>query len=152
MEDPDRRVAQAIFISKPDVTACGVNREISCKTRQSGTVALLEPRVACPESGAATEGKSHQGDSRKVDPRVRCQQIPGAINVRPLPEKERDLRQAELGKRAHLLHAGHAGEFGFQRERDELFDFFGSERGNFGVDLHLNAGDVRHGVNRQSRG
>ena len=57
--------------------------------------------------------------------------------------------KAEFGERTHFLHTGQPGEFAFDGLRDELFRFFGGQRGNFGVDLHLDAGDVRHGVNRQ---
>ena len=75
-----------------------------------------------------------------------------AINVGALLENERDLRQAELGERPQLDHSGNAGHLHFERKGDELFDFLRGEALDLGVDLHLDVGDVRHGIDRQATG
>ena len=79
-------------------------------------------------------------------------ELPCSVDVGVVLELQRDLRQAKLRQRAHLFHAGQAGELDFQRARDEALRFLGSERGDLGVDLHLHAGDVRHGIHRQQLG
>ena len=49
----------------------------------------------------------------------------------------------------HLLDAGETGEFTFDGLRDQFFRFLSGERRDFGIDLNLNARDVRHSVNRK---
>lgn len=75
--------------------------------------------------------------------------LAGTINIRAILELKRHLRQAELRDGTHLLDARQSGEFAFDGLRDELFRFLGRKRRDFRVHLDLNAGDVRHGVNRQ---
>ena len=72
-----------------------------------------------------------------------------AVDVGVVFELKRDLRETELRDRAHLFDPGQAGEFEFEWLGDELFGFFGGEGGDLRVDLHLHAGDVGHGVDRQ---
>jgi hypothetical protein len=59
MEDPDRGVANAIFIGKPDMAIGRIKREMRREARRSAIVALLKSQLACPESRAATEGEPH---------------------------------------------------------------------------------------------
>ena len=79
-------------------------------------------------------------------------ELAGAIDVGAVLELKGHLRQAELGDGTHFLDGGQTGQFEFDGLRDELLRFLGGERGDFGVDLHLHAGDVWHGVNGQVEG
>ena len=76
-------------------------------------------------------------------------QLTGAVNVCAVLELKSHLRETEFRNGTHFLDARQTGEFTFEWLRDELFRFFGGERGDFGIYLDLNAGDVWHGVNRQ---
>ena len=79
-------------------------------------------------------------------------ELPRAEDVSGVAELQGDLRQTELGQRAHLLHTGKTSEFDFKRSRDESFGLFRSECGDLGVDLHLHARDVGHCIHRQQLG
>jgi hypothetical protein len=76
-------------------------------------------------------------------------QLTGAVNVRAVLELKRHLRETEFRDGTHFLDTRQTGEFTLERLRDKLFRFFGGERGDFGVHLDLNAGNVRHGVDGQ---
>ena len=72
-----------------------------------------------------------------------------AVDVRAVLKLHRHLREAEFRERTHFVHAGQAGERDFDGLGDEFFRFFGGERRDFGVHLHLRRRDVGHGINRQ---
>ena len=69
--------------------------------------------------------------------------------VHMVVENHRDLRQPELGERAELLQPRQAAHLVLDGEGDLFFNFLRRERADGGIDLHLWAGDVRHGVQRQ---
>ena len=77
--------------------------------------------------------------------------LAGEIDVRPLAEHRRDLREAVARQRAGIFEARRAGERGLDAEGDLLFDFDRRERRRDGVDLHLVVGDVGHRVDRYAR-
>ena len=71
------------------------------------------------------------------------------VDVRAVLEDEVHLRQSKLGERAQFRQTGDACHLVLNRERDELLDFLWRKRRHGSVDLHLDVGDVRHGINRQ---
>ena len=77
-------------------------------------------------------------------------ELAGEVDVRAVLEDDRDLRQAVARERARVVESRQAGHRGLDREGDALLDFERRVAGRLGVDLHLDVGDVRHGVDRQA--
>ena len=75
--------------------------------------------------------------------------LAGKIDVDLIVEDGGYLREAVARKRSRVFKPGDAGERGLERKGDLLFDVIGRERGGDRIDLHLNIGDVGHGVDRQ---
>ena len=71
------------------------------------------------------------------------------VDVCAILKLDRHLREAEFRQRAHFFHAGQASERNFDGLRDEFFRFFGGERRDFGVHLHLRSRNVGHRINGQ---
>ncbi len=76
-------------------------------------------------------------------------QLPGEEQVGTVLENHRDLRQPRTRQRTGLFQRRQTGHGGFNREGDALLGFQRREPGGAGVDLHLDIGDVGHGVDRQ---
>ena len=75
-----------------------------------------------------------------------------AKNISAVFEVERHLRQTKLRERSHFLHPGKSGHFDFDPACHQFFRFLSRQRRHLGVDLDLDACDVRHCINRQVHG
>ena len=78
-------------------------------------------------------------------------QLPGKIDIGAFLEHDRDNRKPGLRDGAHLFDVGERVHHCFDRERDELFDFFRRQPARFRVDLHLHIGHIRKRVKVQFR-
>ncbi|MNJ21356.1 hypothetical protein D3C77_157060 [compost metagenome] len=76
-------------------------------------------------------------------------QLPGEEQVGALLEDHRHLRQPRTRQRTGLFQPRQAGHRGFDGEGDALLGFQRRKARGLGVDLHLDVGDVRHGIDRQ---
>jgi hypothetical protein len=79
-------------------------------------------------------------------------ELAGAIDVGAFLKDQGDLREAELRDGADFEQFLDAAHLDFDGIGDEFFDFLGCERGHRGVDLHLDVGDVGHGIDGQPQG
>ena len=93
--------------------------------------------------------RSSRGQSLKHALQPFRSELTRAVDVRILAEVQGHLRETELRQGPHFLHPRQTRHLAFDDLGDELLRFLGGECRDFGVDLNLNAGDVRHGVNGQ---
>ena len=75
--------------------------------------------------------------------------LPGEIDVGPVGENGSDLGEAVARERAGGFEARGARESRFDRERDLFLDLDRRKRRRDGVDLNLDIGHVRHGIDRK---
>jgi hypothetical protein len=77
--------------------------------------------------------------------------LPGEVDVGAVLEHHGDLRQPVAREGAGVVESGQPAMRGLDREGHPLLGFQRRVAGRFGVDLHLDVGDVRRGVDRQLR-
>ncbi len=77
-------------------------------------------------------------------------QLAIAENVAVPVKLDIDHRQTDAGHRAHTGHIRHAVERGFERETDQLLDFFRRQSGGFGHHRHGRTVQIRKHVHRQA--
>ena len=119
--------------------------------RVGGVVHGILVNIAESRRDGREFGRESRGDFSQCVLQPLTDELPRAINIRAIFENERDLGEAKTRERAHFVHAVNTRQFCFERKGDQFFRFFRRERGNLRVDLHLNIGDVRHRINRQSQ-
>ncbi len=90
-------------------------------------------------------GQARLGALQALVHELACEPDVGAV-----PEHHGDLGQPVLRERTGLLQAGQAAHHGLDREGDALLDLERRIARRGGVDLHLDVGDVGHGVDRQA--
>src|SRR5262249_11713918 len=71
------------------------------------------------------------------------------VDVRSIAEDRRDLRETVARKRARGFESRRTGKRRFNRKRDLLFDFDACQCWCDSIDLPLNVGNVRDGVDRE---
>src|SRR3546814_13403799 len=74
--------------------------------------------------------------------------LAGEVDVGAVLEYRRDLRQAVARDRAGVVESGETRERSLDREGDALFRLQRRVPGRFGIDLHLDVGDVGHRLDR----
>ena len=72
--------------------------------------------------------------------------LPREVDVGAISEDHRHLRQAVTRRGARVVELWHPGHCCFDRKRDALLDLQRRVAGSYGIDLHLDIGDVRHRV------
>jgi hypothetical protein len=77
-------------------------------------------------------------------------QLAGKIDIGPVLENHRHLRQPIARQRACAGQARQPGHHGFDGESDALFGLQGGVAGRLGIDLDLDVGDVGHGIDGQA--
>ncbi len=75
--------------------------------------------------------------------------LAGEVDVGAVLEDHGHLREPVARQRAGLLHRRQAGHHRLHRVGDALFGFQRRVTGGRGIDLHLDVGDVRGGIDRQ---
>ena len=78
-------------------------------------------------------------------------ELTGEIDVGPVLEYDGDLAEAVARERARVDEVRQAGHPRLDREGDALLDLKRREPRSVGIDLHLDVGDVRHGIDRKAR-
>jgi hypothetical protein len=79
-------------------------------------------------------------------------QLSREVQIGRVVEDDRHHREAVFRERTNLRGARDPGHGALDRDGDVLFDFERRERRRRGDDLHLDVGDVRHGVDGERRG
>ena len=77
-------------------------------------------------------------------------ELPREIDIDTILEDDRHLREPVTGDRAGATQPGQACHGGLHRERDALLGLERRVARGLGIDLHLDIGDVRYGVDRQA--
>ena len=127
--------------------------------RKRGAVGLPGPRLRLHgphEDLAETRG---DGPHLRLDTRGQSalgllntlvDEAPREIDIGAVLKDHGDLGQPIAGERAGFLQARQARDYGFDGEGDALLDLQGGIARHLGVDLDLDVGDVRDGVDGQA--
>ena len=143
------------FAFRRQIPAVGLPSRLAVAHRRGGAglfvfdgppVDLAEPGRNRPHPDVDARRKAGLG---VVDPLRH--QLPREVDVGAVGEHRRDLREAVPRKRPRRFQSRYSRERGLQRDGDLLLDLDRRKRRRDGVDLHLDVGHVRNGVDRELR-